>query len=173
MIYHDSMVQIFTVSFFGHRYIDHFTAVEDRLEEWMVKLLREHDRVHFLVGRNGDFDQIVSSTIKKVKRRFHDDPCTQILVLPYPSAEFRNSQDAFAAYYDAIEICPESHAMHFKAAIQTRNRRMIDRSDLCVFYVERKSGGAFQSLQYAMKENKRVINIADMGSQGAIGFASG
>ena len=37
---------------------------------------------------------------------------------------------------------------------------MIDRSDLVVDYVERKSGGAYRALEYAEKAKKEIINIA-------------
>ena len=160
MLNYGPLLEIYTVSFFGHRYIDCFRMIEDKLEELIIKVLEEHEYVDLLVGRNDDFDQIVSSTIKRVKRDFRDDNCTHILVLPYNSAEFQNNEDSFSKYYDEIEICPESHASHFKAAIQTRNRNMIDRSDLCVFYVEHNSGGAYQSLLYATKQNRQIVNIA-------------
>ena len=153
-------LQIYTVSFFGHRYIDNFRDIEDRLEELIIKLIREHEYVDFLVGRNGDFDQLVSSTIRRVKREFRDDNCTHILVLPYNTSEFQNNEDSFSEYYDEIEICPESHAAHFKAAMQIRNRNMIDRSDLVICYVEHNSGGAYQTMQYALKQEKEIINLA-------------
>lgn len=153
------MLNVYTVSFFGHRYIDRFRLIEDRLEELIIKLLREHEYVDFLVGRNGDFDQLVSSTIRRVKREFRDDNCTHILVLPYNAAEFQNNEDSFAGYYDEIEICPESHAAHFKAAMQIRNRSMVDRSDLVVCYVEHNFGGAYQTMMYALKQEKEVINL--------------
>ena len=152
-------LQIYTVSFFGHRYIDNFRVIEDRLEELIIKLLREHEYVDFLVGRNGDFDQLVSSTIRRVKREFRDDNCTHILVLPYNTSEFQNNEDGFAEYYDEIEICPESHAAHFKAAMQIRNRSLVDRSDLVVCYVEHNFGGAYQTMMYALKQEKEVINL--------------
>jgi len=38
---------------------------------------------------------------------------------------------------------------------------MVDRSDLIVFYVERNSGGAYQTLRYAEKQEKAYINISD------------
>ena len=72
----------------------------------------------------------------------------------------QNNEDNFAEYYDEIEICPESHAAHFKAAMQIRNRHMVDRSDLVICYVEHNSGGAYQTMQYALKQEKEVINLA-------------
>ena len=50
------MFEIYTVSFFGHRYIDNITKVENLLEEQIRKLIDENEYVDFLVGRNGDFD---------------------------------------------------------------------------------------------------------------------
>ena len=154
------LLSIFTVSFFGHRQIGGMRTIEDRLEEWITAWLRAHEQVDFLVGRNGDFDQVVSSTIQRVKNTGGYDNGTHILVLPYPSAAVRRDEEGFAAYYDEIEVCPASHGAHFKAAIALRNRNMIDRSDLCVFYVDHPFGGAYQSLRYAVRQNKPYINMA-------------
>ena len=57
------MMSIFTVSFFGHRYVDNLNKVEDQLETLLRKLLSEHEYRESLVGRDGDFDQCVSSAI--------------------------------------------------------------------------------------------------------------
>ncbi len=38
---------------------------------------------------------------------------------------------------------------------------MIDRANLIVCYVDRKNGGAFQAMQYALKTNTPVINLAE------------
>ncbi|MGN0619073.1 MAG: hypothetical protein ACI4J7_08645, partial [Ruminiclostridium sp.] len=73
---------------------------------------------------------------------------------------YMNNSDSFMAYYNEIEICEQSAAAHFKAAIQIRNRAMIDRSDLVVCYVRRKGGGAYKALQYAEKQERTVINLA-------------
>ena len=54
-----NMLDIYTVAFFGHRYIDNLFKVEELLEEQIRKLINEKEYVDFLVGRNGDFDQCV------------------------------------------------------------------------------------------------------------------
>ena len=46
------MLEIFTVAFFGHRYIDNPFKVEELLEEQIRKLINEKEYVDFLVGRN-------------------------------------------------------------------------------------------------------------------------
>ena len=57
------MLEIFTVAFFGHRYIDNPFKVEELLEEQIRKLINEKEYVDFLVGRNGEFDQCVYEKI--------------------------------------------------------------------------------------------------------------
>lgn len=53
----------FTVSFFGHRQIDNPFQVELQLEKIICSLLKRDEYIEFLVGRDGEFDQLVSSTI--------------------------------------------------------------------------------------------------------------
>lgn len=84
-----------------------------------------------------------------------------MLVLPYLTAEYENNHQSFHEYYDEIEICQDAAEGHYKAAIQVRNREMVDRSDLVVCYIEHNSGGAFQTVQYAKKKNKEIVNLSD------------
>lgn len=86
-------------------------------------------------------------------------------MLPYSVAEYRNNEDSFRDYYDEIEICQNSAEAHYKSAIQIRNRQMIDRSDLIVCCIEHDSGGAYQTVQYARKQQKRIVNLADLSTQ--------
>ena len=153
-------MKIYTVSFFGHRIIQDFSEAEKQVENLVRNLLLEKDYVDFLVGRDGDFDQIVSSTIKRLKRLVRDDNSSLIWVLPYATAELRDSIDSFQKYYDDIEICNDAADSHPKSAFQIRNRQMVDRSDMVAFYVDHKGGGAYQTMRYAQKNKKNIINFA-------------
>ena len=153
-------MDLFTVSFFGHRIVPEFWKAEERVESLIHTLLLEKEYVEFLVGRNGDFDQIVSSAVKRQQRRVRDDNSALILVLPYPTAELRDNLENFEAYYDEIELCSAAAGSHPKGAIQIRNRQMVDRSDLVVFYVDHSSCGAYQTLRYAQIKDKEILNLA-------------
>lgn len=142
-------MDIYTVSFFGHRQIYSQLLLDRLLDELIMQLLREHSYVEFLVGRDGDFDQLVSSAIKRCQRQYGHHNSSHIWVMPYPTSFFRDNEQACYDYYDEIEICEESSVKHFKAAFQIRNRNMVDRSDLVVFYVENDLGGAYQTMKYA------------------------
>lgn len=155
-------MNLFAVSIFGHREVDEPFAIERQLEAIIRELLLTKEYVEFLVGRDGEFDQLVSSTIRRCKRTIRDDNSSLVLVLPYMTAEYRNNEQSFHEYYDEIEICAESAEMHFKSAHQVRNRSMVDRSDLVIFYVERNSGGAYQTMQYAKRAGAKILNLPDV-----------
>lgn len=101
-------MNIFAVSFFGHRRIDDSLAVEEKLEKKIRELLIAKEYLEFLVGRNGEFDQIAASTIRRCKRAVRDDNSALILVLPYVTAEYSNHTSLFHEYYDGVEICIDS-----------------------------------------------------------------
>jgi hypothetical protein len=157
----DGVLNTFTVSFFGHRIIENALKIEGRLEQLIQALLRDHEYVEFLVGRDGEFDQLVSSAIRRCKREYRSDNSAHIWVLPYVTAEFRDNEESFRDYYDEIEVCEAATGCHYKNAHQTRNRAMVDRSDLVVFCIQHTSGGAWQTMKYAKKQGKPYINLKE------------
>lgn len=58
----------FTISFFGHRRIENLVSVESKLIRIVRDLLKSKAYVEFLVGRNGDFDQLVSFSGQKSEK---------------------------------------------------------------------------------------------------------
>lgn len=155
------MLDIFTVAFFGHRYIDNLLKVEELLEEQIRKLINEKEYVDFLVGRNGEFDQCVSSTVLRVRKNVRDDNSALVLMLPYPTAEYLNNEEYFHDYYTDVEISYAASIAHPKSAIQIRNREMVDRADIVICYLENNHGGAWQTVDYAKKQEKTIVNLAE------------
>lgn len=152
-------MNVFTVSFFGHRIIEEPLRIYRQLDMLIRKLLIEKEYVELLVGRGGEFDQAVSSTIRQCKRAVRNDNSVHIWVLPYMTAELRDNEESFRSYYDDIEICSSSSDRHFKGAHQARNREIVDRSDLVVFCIQHESGGAWQTMKYARKQGVPYLNI--------------
>lgn len=154
------MKEKLTVSLFGHRIIEDYNFVESKLYELLRILMQRGDKeLEFLVGRNGDFDLMAASVIRKLKKETGNENVFLTLVLPYETAELRDNVEAFENYYDSIEICEASADCNFKFAIVARNRDMVDRSDMVVVCVKNNSGGAYQTFKYAEKNQKRIINL--------------
>ena len=148
------------VSFFGHREVDNYTEVEKKLEKVVRRFCANTDYVEFLVGRNGDFDQMVASTVRRVKYGSGYSNCSLVLVLPYMAADVRRNEPMYLQYYDEIEVCSESERAHFKQAISVRNKEMVKRSDIVICYVNKEKGGAAGAVRFAQSEGKKIINLA-------------
>ena len=92
--------------------------------------------------------------MKRAKRNYRDDNSALVWCLPYPTAALNLNMQSYRAYYDEINVYNPDENIHPKAAHQARNRDMVDRSDLVVFYVEHEYGGAWQTMKYAVNQKK-------------------
>lgn len=152
-------MEVYTVSFFGHRRLYDAIRVEERLEKLVRGLLLTKQYVEFLVGKDGDFDILVASVIRRCKRQYRDDNSAMVLVLPYMRADFRDNEESYREYFDEIEIFSGTH---YKSAFQQRNRDMVSRSDLAIFAVNKTEGGAYSTMKYAIAQGKETINLYDV-----------
>ena len=152
-------MDIYTVSFFGHREIENVLEVERKLEVKILELIKTKQYVEFLVGREGEFDILAASVVKRVKKQMDYGNCSLIWVLPYMKSEFRDNEKEYLDYYDDVEVCERSSKAHYKSAMQIRNKAMVDRSDLVICCIQHKSGGAYKTVQYAEKQDKNIFAL--------------
>ena len=154
-------MDIYTVSFFGHREVERAAEIESKLDQLLHDLITQKQYFDFLVGRDGEFDLLAASSIRRAVKQYGCGNTSLILVLPYMKAEYRDNEKEYNDYYDEVEVCAESSEAHPKSAIQIRNRSMIDRADLVVCCIQHKSGGAYATIRYAEKQGKKIVNLAD------------
>ena len=148
-------MEIFVVSLFGHREINDFKLLEERLTPIVKEMLKNKPYVSFMIGRNGEFDEFVASVIKGAQKISGQRNSDITLVLPYTVSDIKYYEE----YYDNIIIPENVCKAHPKMAIALRNRWMIEHSDLVIFYVEREVGGAYMAMKYAEKMEKQIINL--------------
>ena len=146
--------EIYRVSMIGHRVVEDY-GIEEKLYELFWELLRTKEYVEFYLGRNGDFDILAASVIKRLHKNYRDDNSVMILVLPYPVKDYEYYDD----YYDEIIIPDELHGVHPKAAITERNRWMVANSDMLIAYIRNKSGGTATCVRMAERLRRTVIKI--------------
>ncbi len=152
-------MDIYTVSLFGHRQIDDSQTIARKLEKIVNELLLEKEYVTFLIGRDGEFDLLAASVIKRCRRTVGEETSALIWMLPYLTVEFCAHENDYRNYYDDIEISQNAVGAHFKSAMQIRNREMVDRSDLVIFCVKQNGGGAWRTMRYAEKQSKKMISL--------------
>ena len=119
------MLNIYTVSFFGHRSIERASEVENRFDKLLHELIAQKEYVEFLIGRDGEFDLLASAAIKRAVREYGYGNTHFTLVLPYMKAEYRDNEKEYLDYYDEVEVCAESAETHPKSAILVRNRNLV------------------------------------------------
>ena len=149
-------MNIYRIALFGHRDLYTFRDIEEKLSALMYDILKTKDFIEIYIGRNGDFDTIASSVIRRVRDDIGYDNTEMILVLPYLLKDTAYYEDI----YDSVFIPEELSGVHPKAAITKRNRYMINRCDLYICYVNHEFGGAYTALKYAQKQHKPIVNLA-------------
>ena len=149
-------MNIYRVALFGHRYLSSITELEGKLYDAVEKLIRANEFVEFYIGRNGEFDEVAASVIKRVQKKLGKEKSALVLVLPYAVKDI----EYFEKYYDDIMI-PIDPKTHFKAAITKRNEWLSENCDLIIACVQKKSGGAFRAIKYAEERGVPVLNLGD------------
>ncbi len=154
--------QKYTVSFFGHREIDNVSDIWKKLDDAVGDLITHKNYVEFLVGREGEFDRFASEAVKRAQNKYGNINNSLVLILPYMKAEYRDNKQSYLEYFDDVEICSEASEAHFKQAIRIRNRNMVDRSDLVICCIQHKNGGAYQTVKYALAQNRPIMQLGDL-----------
>ena len=146
--------EIYRVSMIGHRIVEDFD-IEEKLYDLFCNMLRTKEYVEFYLGRNGDFDIMAASVIKRIQKNFRDDNSVMILVLPYPVKDY----EYYEEYYDEIVIPKELYGVHPKAAITERNHWMVTNTDVLIAYIRNESGGTAACVHMAEQLGRKIIKI--------------
>ena len=147
-------------TFAGHREVYHPT-IDEKLEKVIRELLQTDSEFIFYTGGMGEFDSRCASAVRLAKRQYPHLKIRLALVLPYMSNKLNTEKAYYEYYYDEIIIPEELCGVHYKAAIQKRNRWLVDRADCLIAYLFRDFGGAYETVKYAKKQGKPVINLAE------------
>ena len=135
------------VTFCGHRDVFDSEAVVAWLNETVEGLIREGADCFYL-GGYGQFDALAAAVVHKQKERY--PLIRSVLMLPYLDRSF----DASA--YDET-VYPSLESVPKRFAVSRRNEYMIDRSDVVIAFVTHSFGGAYKTLCYAQRKQKRII----------------
>ena len=149
-------MDIFRVSFIGHRVVDEYRQVEEELDEVIELLHRKYGFIDYNVGRNGEFDELATQAVRRFRKEW-EEWCELTLVEPYPVANL----DIIEKSYDSV-IIPTDRKCHYKAAIGERNKWLAENCDMMIVYIKRDYGGAYKCYKYAQEIGVPIMNIADM-----------
>ena len=141
-----------TCTFFGHR--DCPETIRAKLQEVLVDLITRHGVDLFYVGHQGQFDVLVRSTLRELKKEYPQINYAVVLAyVPGKKTEYDDYSDT---------MLPEGiESVHPHYAISWRNNWMIQQSDYVVTYITHSWGGAAQYAKKASNSGKFVVNLCD------------
>lgn len=149
-----------TCCFIGHRTIEHTDELHGKIEKAVERLI-ESGAAIFLFGSKSQFNDLVLKIVTSLKEKY------PFIKRVYVRAEYEFISTEYEKYlletYEETYFSPNArHAG--KLVYIKRNREMIDKSDICVFYYDKenkKAGGTKIAFEYAVKRQKTIVNILE------------
>lgn len=145
------------VAFLGHRNLVKSKELYEEIKNAILSNTRNDETTKFYCGGYGNFDDLCASVCRSIKERLDAEI---VYVTPYISENEQKKIDSLIKLklYD-YSLYPPIEATPPKFAISKRNEWIVDKADLIIAYVSHNYGGAYRSLLYAKRKNKRIINL--------------
>ena len=153
-----------TCCFTGHRAIPikNMEELACKLESQIIGLIEDGYRFFGAGGALG-FDTVAAQTVIHLRDKYPH--IRLILVLPCETQAKSWSKDDQAIYEGikgkADKVVYTSQA-YYRGCMHKRNRHLVDNSSVCICYLNSASGGTAYTVDYARKNGRRIINIADL-----------
>lgn len=141
----------------GHRVVKKDFNVEELEKE--INLLIEKGCKYFFVGMALGFDSICFEILYKIKQK---KDVKIIACLPCKEQDSLWNSVQKEVYRKNLKKADEIVIMsdeYDNACMQKRNRYMVDNSAYLIAYLYRSSGGAYNTVKYAIENKKEVIYI--------------
>ncbi len=162
------------VCFIGHRTIENIEQIRKQITETVYQLIQSHANT-FLFGSKSQFDSLCWEIITEFQKQYKTIKRIYVRAT-YPTIQ-KYYEDYLLKCYEETYF-PKGMENAGRCSYIKRNQKMIDASDVCVFYYdseyklppkrqksysalpnrERKSGTAL-AFAYATQKNKKIINL--------------
>lgn len=109
--------------------------------------------MEFLVGHQGQFDALVLSVLKELRRECGTMNYSVVLAYLPGDKSILPTSPEHTLYPEGIEASPK------RFAISWRNRWLVNQADVVICYIRHSTGGAAKYVEMAQKKGKRIINI--------------
>lgn len=151
------------VAFFGHREM----VVTDEINSKIKNAIKDSISIGadtFYCGGYGDFDNRIALLLRELKLIYSN--IKLFFITPYITEGYREKLKEIEKkrIYDGI-IYYGKETVPYKYAISKRNEWMIDKADMIIAFVKYNYGGAYKSLKYAARKNKKIINLAGLDNE--------
>ena len=170
-------MEILTCSFFGHRKIDIYDNLKQRVKECIENLIENSNVQTFLFGSKSNFNDLCHTVVSELKEKY---PTIKRISYTCKSEGciLENEREQLKKIYSRF-LNVDIHLLGFeeefehktkytagRASYVERNQAMINDSNFCVFYFNKDyvpstktKSGTKLAYEYATKKNKKIINL--------------
>jgi len=152
-----------TACFTGHRFLprDQLPIITQKLEATISELYSAGIVLYEIGGALG-FDTLAGFTVLEMKKKYPE--IKLIMVLPCRNQDIKWRQpdrDKYRKLLDRADktVCLQDN--YDDDCMLRRNRYLVDNSSVCIAYLTQRRGGTLYTVNYAKKNGKRIINLAD------------
>ncbi len=142
----------------NQRNID-FCLLKSRILKTLTALIEDECGV-FYCGMARGFDILCGECVLALKREFSN--IKLVCAVPYENQETNFSPSWKAKYYTLLQNADEVYYISKKYSsfcFQQRNMFMVDNSDYVMTWYDGKRGGTRNTLKYAAKKGRYIINL--------------
>ena len=146
-----------TICVSGHRYIGSDLR-EGRVESFLRKFIEKGFNT-FLIGMALGFDTLCFQILERLKEK---NDIKIIACIPCPEQPSKFNKKQKEEYLRLLSVADEKVILseeYTPYCMQKRNQFMVDNSFAVLCYLNRNSGGTFNTVSYAKKQNVFVINV--------------
>lgn len=159
-----SLLRDMTCCFTGHRKLPpgEKKLIAMRLEKAITRLI-DQGVIFYGAGGALGFDTLAAQTVLYLRQYYPQ--IKLILVLPCLN-QTRGWSEADITIYEDIKQQADkvvyTSRTYFKGCMHRRNRHLVDNSSVCLCYLTESKGGTYQTVTYAQKCGRQIINLAKM-----------
>lgn len=144
---------------------DEYVKLENKLVDAVFSLPKENCFT-FYCGMAMGFDILAGEIVALLKNTYKDAKIELVAVIPFENQSETFDTDWKKRYNKLLKKCDRiiyaSRAYH-KGCFAARNKYMVDNSDFVITWFDGQNGGTASTLNYAHKNGKRIINLAENG----------
>lgn len=148
--------------FTGNREIKGISPTESakKLESVLIDLIENQEYTIFRAGGARGFDTLAALCVLKLKEKY---PQIELhIYIPCKNQDKYFSVAEKKLYKLIIEHADKTFLLqenYSNAAMHSRNRAMVDGSDVCVALMTKLTGGTYSTVRYARQKQVPVINL--------------
>ena len=146
------------ISFAGHSFVSNQEKIKSKLKTIIREIAVREIKVFCYCGGYGEFDNLCALASRELKKEGLNIEI--VYVTPYLSLSQQRKINEMQKekIYDGVVYPPIENSPP-KFAISKRNQWMREQADVVIAYVKHEYDGAAQSLLYAKRKKKKIINL--------------